>query len=208
MRVVAEARRARRGLCVGLLGVLLVGCGGSAASSGDRAREVGDASRSTSTTSATQSHASEETARSAGGPSRKSSGTTAPGDSANAVGPDVAKKKLQQPDKRTLKMSVELKHDCVRPGSAQTVTIHATTGSIVGYNTYYADGKSALHEGFYGGNMVGATGEDGTWTDTWVVAANAPAGQAVVAVLGSHSDEGHGEAGAAFLVSDAIGNCS
>lgn len=79
-------------------------------------------------------------------------------------------------------LEVVLGSACVKAGETQTITINAPGNSAVGYDTYYADGKSGLSDGFYGGNNGRVMPPEGTWTDTWLVEPTAPPGRTKVVV--------------------------
>lgn len=149
-------------------------------------------------------------------PSKQATTTT----TAKGAGPRAAAKKsgpsaagedgaggADEGGEKTMEVTAEIADECVPPGGTQTITIHARPNSIVGYNTYYSDGKSGVNEGFHGGNMVGGTEDGESWTNTWVVAATAPPGQAVVVVTGVNEVHGRGETGVVFVVADPLGLC-
>ena len=93
------------------------------------------------------------------------------------------------------------------PGATQTITITTRPSSAVGYHAIYSDGKTGFDQGYYGGNRSGVTDGNGQWRDTWVVAANAPAGAVSVDVVGLSSDGASGATKLAFAVGGA-GGCS
>lgn len=208
-RRVGRPERIWRGVwaLAAVCGLALAGCGSSKADSGEPRRRTGDASGKTSSTIAASAKGEDAPGRPGSG--GRTTPTSVDSGSAAAHGGDKAAgdEPKSEPVTRTMQISMELKQPCVRPGESQTITIHAPYTSSVGYNTYYADGKSGLSEGFYGGNMVGFTDQSDTWTHTWVVAVNAPAGEAVVVVLATHDEQGRGETGDLFTVADALGRC-
>ena len=138
--------------------------------------------------------------------------TTVPGGSSSGSsgsGPKAATNPSggDQPT-RTLEMSAELAESCVRPGGTQTITVRTLPYSGVAFDTEYADYLTGMMPGHYGGNSAGFVDEDGTWTSTWVIAPNAPAGLTTVLVLGTHEQGGLGETKALFTVADALGKCA
>lgn len=79
-------------------------------------------------------------------------------------------------------LEVTLAHPCVKAGGEQTITIKSPPKSAAGYDSYYADGKSGISEGFYGGNNGTPMPPEGTWSDTWTIAPHAPKGRVRVQV--------------------------
>lgn len=201
----------RRMLAVVVAGAALAGCGGSElrdlSGPGEEDRESTAGSTTTTTgpesaeTKAAREALSRATSTTVGG------GKAATGGGAGADGKPGAKASEVDTTTLTMEISAELKETCVRPGGLQTITVHAPHTSAVGYDTYYSDGKSGLHEGFHGGNMVGWTDETDSWSHTWTVAATAPPGRAVVVVMAIHNEKGRGETGAIFAVADPLGLC-
>lgn len=106
-----------------------------------------------------------------------------------------------------LPLRARLKESCVRPGGSQSITIRSKPDAAVGYDSVYADGKSGMMEGHYGGNMGGFTDKEGEWRDTWVVAAHAPSGPVQVNVLGGKVGYRHAEETLHFTVADVTGRC-
>ena len=65
-------------------------------------------------------------------------------------------------------------HACRVPGQSQTVTVRATPGYQVTVNPRYADGQMGnIHGGLAFAQTVG---DDGTFTHTWTISAQAPVG--------------------------------
>lgn len=124
-----------------------------------------------------------------------------------ARNPNAPRASDVDPSTLTLEMTVTLEDSCVRPGDSQRITIHTLPAAGVAFDTEYADGKSGLMEGHHGGNFGGFTDPEGNWSYTWVIAATAPAGKALVLVLGSHDEGGMGEEYVWFTVADALGQC-
>jgi len=200
-----------------LVAVLTAGlsaCGGSSRA-GDAADEQGEAAAVSSTTvpgKASGDDSSTDGKASAAGKGKQSGSTgAASGGSGSKDTEGSAKSETtpttEDPFRMTLPLTAEVAEKCVRPGSVQSITIRAPKGSGVGYQMVYSDGLQALMEGHYGGNSAGYTDEDGTFADTFTVAATAPPGPASANVLGSHMDYGFGEYHAHFAVADALGNC-
>jgi hypothetical protein len=99
-------------------------------------------------------------------------------------------------------VTVTLAAACVAPGGQETATVTSRPGLQVSVNLRYADGKMG---NAYGGLAVARTiGPDGTYSETWTVSAQAPAGRVTVSA-GVASTSGPRVAGtgtAAFTVSD------
>jgi hypothetical protein len=106
-----------------------------------------------------------------------------------------------------LTFGVTLANPCVRPGTTQSIQISAPPHSAVGYDAVYADGKGGLSPGHYGGNKGGHTDGNGVWSDTWVVALNAPAGPVRVDSAAAAPDAAVGQRQDYFKVSNATGAC-
>lgn len=190
-----------------LVAVVVAGCGDSKAS-GAKAKESSDTPETTSTTGGAEGDAK-------GSGKAKSQGSTTttvtpgPTGAAKVDAASEQKKVEEDPYTRTLPLSAELATACVKPGGSQTVIIRAAHGAGVAFDTTYSDGLTGMMEGHYGGNMAGYTDPEGTYTNTFVVAPTAPAGEAIVLVLGSHAEDGIGETTATFKVADKVlGSCS
>jgi hypothetical protein len=194
--------------------MVLAGCSGSKADDG------GAAAVTTEDTSKEQAVAEDGTggsppttaksAKESGSSSQKSSTpTTVKPGGGIAVNPGGgARVDAEDPYKKTLDITAELAESCVRPGGSQSITIRTEPYAGVGYDTMYSDYLTGMMEGHYGGNSAGFTDGDGIYKDTWVITPNAPAGEAIVLVLGSHDEGGMGETKATYKVADALGKCS
>lgn len=206
------SRRALGALLVLLLAT--AACGGESKADSGSATEADEPARAGAEGDAT-------TPTTAGGKAgKKSSGdrggtttttTTTSGQSeAAAADGSAPDPKAAQPKTETRKIEVlaELKESCLKPGGSQTLTVRTLPSAGVAFDTEYSDYLTGMEAGHYGGNSAGYVGEDGTWTSTWVVAPNAPAGKATVLVLAAHSHDGMGETKAVFTVADALGKCS
>lgn len=145
---------------------------------------------SPSTTAAGAPSAQDGTAGSGTGSDGASGGSGGSGGSKSSAKQDGSSASTTAPGSTQPPLPLEssLAKSCVKAGGEQTITIKAPEGSGVGYDSYYADGKSGISEGFYGGNNVQQLRETDTWTDTWVIAANAPAGKVHVVVRGVNVD--------------------
>lgn len=200
--------RMRRALgCAGLVVlVAAAGCGGQSKADGASGAEKAGADAAAGSTSTTGPGADGKAG------SDKGKGKAAGGSTATTTGPGGAASgttsTTEDPWAKTLEISAELASECVRPGGTQTITITTLPASGVGYDSVYSDGRSGAMEGFYGGNAGGFTDPEGTFTHAWVVGANAPAGEVIVRVLGTHTEGGFGETRAYFTVSNALGTCS
>lgn len=86
-----------------------------------------------------------------------------------------------------LPLEASLAKPCIRVGESQTITIKSLAKSAVGYDNYYPDGKSGIdREAHYGGNNGAVMPDSGTWSDSWVVKPNAPAGRVRVVYSGAN----------------------
>lgn len=184
--------------------VMLGACGGNGDDSTTAAAE-----RATTTTSSvaaagggTGGASDPGASRGSGSASGGAAGQAGGGQGAAAGGTAAAS------SKPPLELGVKLQNACVRPGTSQTITITAPPESAVGYDAVYADGKSGLVPGHYGGNKAGHTDGTSTWADTWVVAPNAPAGPVRVDSVGVSRDGRTGQRQDSFKVSDATGRCA
>ncbi|HEX2039384.1 MAG TPA: hypothetical protein VHF47_06585 [Acidimicrobiales bacterium] len=207
-------RRALGVVVIVLALVGLAGCGGGG-DKADAAKAAGTSDETTTTVPEAGETGAKGTNEKGKGKSSGATTTSAPaakgGDKKAATGATTSTT-VNPVDEawfdKKFEIKVQLKETCVRPGATQTVTAWVPVGSGVGYDTTYSDGKSGIMEGHYGGNSGGFPQDDGTYTDTFTVAATAPSGQAVVLVLASHQDDGLGEGRAVFAVSDALGRCA
>lgn len=191
-----------------LLAVATAGCGGQSKAQDGTADEKPEQAASTGA-EAQGSTASTVTPKKSSGSSGGATPTTA---AATAKSGAAAQKSDSTPTTvdpytRTLKIEAELQESCVRPGGSQTVTVRTLPYAGVAYDTQYSDYLTGMMEGHYGGNGAGFTDDDGTYTSTWVITPNAPAGNTTVLVLGSHQSGGIGETKVFFNVSDALGKC-
>jgi hypothetical protein len=190
-----------------LMAAVVIGsaaCGDSKASDA-RPPEADDVTTTTTTVSSVAS-GKKDAAKPASTPTTVSSTTTpSAGVPANA---DPKTALVKPGPKGQLEVKATLAEACVRPGGGQSITILTRPGSGAGYDTVYSDGKSGMMEGHYGGNFGGTVGDDGTWSDTWVVAPNAPPGKVQVNVIASNLDYGHAQTTLYFTVADPTGNCA
>lgn len=109
--------------------------------------------------------------------------------------------------KPPLPLTASVADDCVRPGGAQTLTVQSNPETPIGFSSRYADGKTAMDAGFYGGTNAGKSDATGTYTSTWTIAPNAPAGEVKVTVYGNRPDYEMAEHVVTFRMSDATGRC-
>ena len=198
-------------IALALVSAVATGCSGSSkADDGAAPKEPADAAAAASTGGkgggSTTTTAKPKKSSASKATSGSTTTTAKPGGSA-AANEDGSTAEEEDPYKKTLAITAELAETCVRPGGSQTITIRTLPYAGVGYDTEYSDYLTGMMEGHYGGNAGGFTDDDGTWTGTWVVAPNAPAGKTTVKVLGSHHEGGIGEARAYFTVADALGKC-
>lgn len=175
-------------LAVGLVAVLaLAACGG-----GSGAVEEALRRGSASTTSTTKTAAGGEADRpdekpssgqdARGGDARpegRAGSPTPTSASGSTGGGTTATTEAREP----APLEVTVAKPCIKAGERQTITIQALPHSAVVYDSYYSDGKSGISEGFYGGNNGAVVPDSGTWTDTWVVAPHAPAGNVRVITM-------------------------
>jgi hypothetical protein len=171
--------------------VLAGACGGSKAAEQDGAKADGEMSASTPSTvegaggggDAKGKASTATTQKGSGSSASKSAGTPSKGGSGGEGGSTPTSEAPKPPTP----LEASLGSNCVKAGGKQSLTVKVPPDSSVAYDSYYPDGKSGLREGFYGGNNGKVVdSEDGTWTDTWVIAPNAPAGKVRVAVLAVH----------------------
>lgn len=197
---------------VAVASLVTAGCGGASkaddnqatpAASGEGAAAADTQAGGGSTTSTVPKP------RSSSAGSKATTTTTKPGAPAAAKGTEgQAPPPEDDPYKRTLAITAELTETCVRPGGTQTVKVRTLSYAGVAFDTEYSDYLTGMQPGHYGGNSGGFTDAEGTYSFTWVVAPNAPAGKATVLVLGSHDEGGIGETKAFFTVADALGKCA
>lgn len=104
-------------------------------------------------------------------------------------------------------LEATLASPCVKVGGTQTITIRAPEGSGVGYDSYYADGKSGISEGFYGGNKGAVMPASGEWSDTWTVKVDAPPGKVRVLVQAIRLHNSVSQRELFFELVPALGTC-
>lgn len=203
------ARRLRTRLAsLAAAGLLIGACGGGGGGDNGKAAENASADGSTTTSPATAQAGGDPTTGSPGAPGGPTVTTGAPG-SAPATGSTPG----NPPDggetpKPPLPMEVELEKDCVKPGGTQTVTVRTEPESPVGYSAEYADGKTAMDAGYYGGVDAGKTDGKGVYKATWTIAPNAPPGEVKVRVFATHPAYTFSERVATFELSTLTGKCS
>ena len=198
MRPSSRTLRTRSSLIIasvavlGLLSTACAGGGGDSDSGGKGATAARPASAEPSTTVANAGAAAPTTA-----PPKTVGAAAAPPD-----------------DKRVnistgLPVKASLSSSCVKPGDKQTVTVDIGQEGGVAYNSYYSDGKTGGSDGFYGGNNGGNTDKVGRYTDTWVIAPNAPAGAVLVDVVAIARTEtfDRGQTHVTFKVAKPNGTC-
>jgi hypothetical protein len=119
------------------------------------------------------------------------------------------------PDQRVnistgLPVKASLASSCVKPGGKQTINVDIGQEGGVAYNSYYSDGKTGGMDGYYGGNNGAQVDKSGKYTDTWVVAPNAPAGLVLVDVVAIARTEKfeRGQAHLTFTVAKPNGTCA
>lgn len=206
-------RRARGALLVLLLAT--AACGGQT-----KADEGKDAEGGGTAPAAAEGEGTTTTTRAAGKAGKKSSAagggattTTTAASEAKAAGSDKQSsdpkvEEYKPRSMRTLQITAELTESCVKPGGSQTLTVRTEPDAGVAFDTEYSDYLTGTMPGHYGGNLAGYADADGTWSSTWVVAPNAPAGKATVLVLGALGKDALGETKAFFTVADALGKCA
>jgi hypothetical protein len=171
--------------------LLLAGCGGGGGSKSAKtttsttATGAGPGDLATSTTVAGSAGAAARTTTTAARPQTAGATTTTTG----------------------LAITAELAQSCVRAGGSQSITIHTAPMSSVGYDAVYSDGKTGMSPGYYGGNKSGNTDGTGTWSDTWVIAPNAPAGPVRVDVIGANASGASGNTTVSFAIAGPKGTC-
>jgi hypothetical protein len=142
----------------------------------------------------------------AGNGEKAGSSTQSPGAKGAAASPGTT---VPEAEKPPVPIEASLAAGCIKAGETQAITIRAPASAAVGYNSYYPDGKSGADagDGFYGGNFGTVMPASGTWSDTWVVAANAPSGKVRVLVQGVHKDHSYAEKEVFFEVVSSGGRC-
>lgn len=166
--------------CVLLLGA----CGGGADGTAKDAAKDGDATAA-GTDQSPEGETTTTTAASGGSAGQGATTTTANRGITVAPSPkkgDPTTTTLPPEQQQPTPLQVTLEKSCVRAGGMQTITIKAPAGGAAGYDSYYADGKSGISDGFHGGNNGTVMPADGTWTDTWTVSPGAPSGKVKVIV--------------------------
>jgi hypothetical protein len=85
-------------------------------------------------------------------------------------------------------MDARLTETCVQRGGSQGLTVQTLPRAVVGFDSYYSDGKDGgALGGNYGGNAGGQTDASGRYEATWVVSPTAPSGPVTVIVVASHA---------------------
>jgi hypothetical protein len=109
----------------------------------------------------------------------------------------------------TLPLQAAFAATCVRPGTAQTITVTSKPNAGIAYNSVYADGNNARDNrtDYYGGNKGGRTDAQGIWRDTWTVSPKAPPGPVHVDVVGIAAGAGAGSITTGFAVARLDGTC-
>lgn len=132
-------------------------------------------------------------------------GAAAPADRQPAKKADAAPADMDAFD-----VSASVSPECVARGAKITLTVSVPPQASVAYNAFYADGEAGGPPPYgkgYGGNNGGIATEDGTYTDSWTVAPNAPSGPGRIDVVAGTA-EGFGKTSVAFAVADAVtGKC-
>ena len=195
----ATIRSKRLAAPVLLVVLISVGCGGGG-STGNRASAGANASASGA-------------AASSATPPGGSNGSVASGQADAALpiasssdGPSSDTPSSALPAQgQNLPVTATLAHECVVPGSSQTITITTGPNSAVGYHAIYSDGKQGFDKDYYGGNKSGLTDATGNYTDTWVIAPTAPAGKVTVDVVALQQDGASGKTQLSFSMSGAGG---
>ena len=205
----------RRGLLQALLVLVLTAaaCGGqSKADEGKDAAKAGEqAAEGEATTTTLPAGTSKKQSSSPANGGSTTTTTTAKGEAGSAASEKQADGKATEykpRPMRTVEVTAELQESCVKPGGSQTVNVRTEPEAGVAYDTEYADYSTGSMPGHYGGNTAGYADGAGTWSSTWVVAPNAPAGKATVLVLVAKGTDGLGETKAVFTVADALGKCA
>lgn len=136
--------------------------------------------------------------------------TAAPGSGGTATSapPNNDITKQGNPEDFPVPLTVSAVKPCVRAGEPQTVAFRTEPRTYIGYDSVYSDGQNSMSAGkdYYGGSNRGETGEEGTWQDTFLIRANAPAGEVRVNAVAANG-RGAGRATTTFRVADASGKC-
>lgn len=105
-------------------------------------------------------------------------------------------------------ISVEVEVACVNPGQRQTIHVEGNPGTRLIYQAVYSDGATGLRPDYYGGNERGQIGQDGTFTDSWVVGTEAPPGPVRFDVHDVYRfEDPDTQIHTQFSVADADGRC-
>lgn len=187
---------------------LLSACGGSDDGS---ARDTSTSAAPTSTVAAGTEAAPGSDARggSAGGTTGAGPGGTSGAREGSAdAGGGAGGANAEAAAKPELALRIGLLDECVRPGGQQTITVSTEPGISVGFSAKYADGKTGMDPGYYGGTGAGKTDAEGHYESTWQVAPTAPPGQVTVTVMAAHPSYKTTRREVTFKVSDAAGKCS
>lgn len=132
------------------------------------------------------------------------SGGSKGADGSKAAAPTTT---VPEAPKPPLPLEASLEKSCVKAGGEQTITISVPHKSAFAYNSFYPDGKSGIDEGFYGGNKGSLMPAQGTWTDTWVIAPQAPPGTVRVHVQAVHMEYSSAEKDITFELVGPTGVC-
>jgi hypothetical protein len=98
---------------------------------------------------------------------------------------------------------------CVRRGGVATITVRTVSRAAVAYDAVYAGTKGGAPPPYgsgYGGNDKGFADVRGNWSNTWVVAPNAPVGPARADVVVTDGRE-FGYDDPPFAVAGPSGTC-
>ena len=185
-----------------LLATISVGCGGGSAATN---RTSGVSNASASAAAASSSAAPSAGDSNASVASGQADAALPIGSGSDSTSSDAASSGLPAQG-QNLPVTASLAHQCVVPGTSQTITITTAPNSAVGYHSIYSDGKQGFDKDYYGGNKSGLTDATGQYTDTWVIAPNAPAGKVTVDVVGLNQDGASGKTQLSFAMS-GVGGC-
>ena len=199
----------RRLIGFALVVVVAAGCGGQATKLAGAASGGSSGSHSSKGAASrpdVNTHASTTTQASrSGSASNVGSSATTSGRATTAL---PATKPTQGP---LFPLSATVSPACVRPGGVATLVVHAPPRASVAFQAVYAGNKGGATPPFgygYGGNADGYIGPDGTWTSSWTLRPDTPAGPAYIELAVAHTNRVEQNNNTKFRVANPVtGTC-
>lgn len=99
---------------------------------------------------------------------------------------------------------------CIRPGGTASLSVKTEPRAGVAWHAIYAGSRGGAQPPFgsgYGGNDKGFTDEQGRYSATWAVSAQAPPGPGRVDVVVGTAEDKWGYDDPPFWIADSSGNC-